>query len=82
MAERIQQRVSRDSVPVKKGSDSGVTVTLSVGVATVPPGIARDGDSILSEADANLYKAKQTGRNRVVGSQLEALDQATPSDDQ
>ena len=42
-------------------------ITLSVGVATGPaPGID-SGEDLLKAADKNLYKAKQTGRNKVVG---------------
>lgn len=46
-------------------------VTISIGVATFP----HDGETVVDlvrHADANLYKAKQLGRNRVVGRSEEA----------
>jgi diguanylate cyclase (GGDEF)-like protein len=39
--------------------------TISVGVA--PYGVGSTADAVIREADANLYLAKQQGRNRVVG---------------
>jgi diguanylate cyclase (GGDEF)-like protein len=42
----------------------GVSVTISVGVASFAPGIGT-GPELVAEADAALYAAKQTGRNRV-----------------
>ncbi|MNT81939.1 response regulator PleD [compost metagenome] len=45
---------------------AGEAVTVSLGVATAP----EDGGSfnaLLAEADERLYKAKNAGRNRVVG---------------
>lgn len=56
-AERIRQCVEE----MKWEED--VTVTLSIGVADS----LKDGDNILKKADKNLYKAKTTGKNKVVG---------------
>ena len=42
----------------------GRPVTVSVGGVPAAPG--RDAESIIAEADANLYRAKEQGRNRVV----------------
>lgn len=39
-------------------------VTISIGVATVVPDATLHRDQLLQQADANLYKAKQEGRNR------------------
>ena len=45
---------------------SGVPpVTVSIGIATTRPG-ADDGADLIARADAALYDAKQSGRNRVV----------------
>jgi two-component system cell cycle response regulator len=41
-----------------------VQVTLSLGIATLPDPRARDAESLLRLADANLLKAKADGRNR------------------
>ena len=57
-AERLRDAVSRSSI----GGVSGLTVTSSFGVAT-----AHLGDTVqtlLERADACLYRAKETGRNR------------------
>ena len=44
----------------------GVSVTLSIGWAPITPGVSMR--SALALADKNLYQAKDTGRNRVIGS--------------
>jgi diguanylate cyclase (GGDEF)-like protein len=43
-----------------------VAVTVSVGVATADDGHDTP-DALLQAADARLYEAKRTGRNKVVG---------------
>lgn len=53
------------SDPVLLGDSHLVTVGASVGVALSQRGAA-DADALLQEADAALYRAKQTGRGRVV----------------
>lgn len=62
-AERIR-RIAEEAAFVHEGKK--LPLTISIGVATGPaPGI----DSLqglLKTADTNLYRAKQTGRNRVV----------------
>ena len=47
-----------------------IPITVSIGSCTVPPGHETDSTILLKEADTNLYKAKQTGRNRTVTSKL------------
>ncbi len=42
-----------------------IPVTISIGVAELTPDVATY-DDLIKRADARLYKAKQTGRNRVV----------------
>ncbi|WP_166238478.1 GGDEF domain-containing protein [Paenibacillus turpanensis] len=46
-----------------------LAVTASIGVCSTRCG-QTDRAALLSEADGNLYQAKNTGRNRVVGSQM------------
>jgi diguanylate cyclase (GGDEF)-like protein len=61
-AERLRSQVADSTVAV---GDETIRVTVSIGVA-----MARDGDrtieQALARADAALYTAKGTGRNRVV----------------
>jgi diguanylate cyclase (GGDEF)-like protein/PAS domain S-box-containing protein len=62
VAERLRQAVASTPVPV--GDGVSVSLTVSIGVATMREG---DGDvhALLSRADAALYRAKDTGRDKV-----------------
>ena len=51
-------------------SDTKFHVTVSIGVATVPPGVVASPEAVVSVADKNLYEAKASGRNRSVASSL------------
>jgi diguanylate cyclase (GGDEF)-like protein len=73
LAERIRLAVGRS--PIIFGDEPGVTVTTSIGIASVTPGsddtdLKALGDSLLARADVALYRAKSAGRDRVeIGSQ-------------
>ena len=63
--ERLRQRLAATAIPV--AADATVTVTCTVGVATLPA----DGltaEALLRRADERLYDGKRAGRNRVVSS--------------
>ncbi|MBA3563515.1 MAG: sensor domain-containing diguanylate cyclase [Gammaproteobacteria bacterium] len=67
-AERVRAAVSAS--PIDTGSDSAVTVTVSIGIASIrPTADAEDlkslGEQLLAEADVALYRAKAEGRDRV-----------------
>nr|WP_240948391.1 diguanylate cyclase [Planosporangium mesophilum] len=61
-AERLRAEVARTAVPTRDGP---VEVTISVGVAYLRPSDTGP-DTLLDRADACLYRAKESGRNRVV----------------
>ena len=75
-AERIRQSVARHAFQVLRRSSSELIVshqiTISVGVAHYPTD-ARDPIELVELADAALYKAKRTGRNRVCASTETAM---------
>ncbi len=60
LAERVRQAFARLQVPI---DDQGQVATVSAGMAT--GGVQETFSSVLSRADAALYKAKEAGRNRV-----------------
>jgi two-component system cell cycle response regulator len=69
LAERIRKQV--ESTEIRSlNNDEEFRVTASIGIATLPPGILAAPEAIISLADKNLYEAKETGRNRVIGSTL------------
>ena len=64
LAERI-----RAAAPSAGSAAAGARVTVSIGVATLPDH-AGDLETLIGRADAALYRAKNTGRDRVVSAQL------------
>jgi diguanylate cyclase (GGDEF)-like protein len=65
VAERLRVHVASLVIPVSDTDPSGpyVTVTISVGV-TALDGVSRELTDMLAAADAALYHAKETGRNK------------------
>ena len=65
LAERLVAGVSELAIPHRRNMPWGV-LTISIGIATaVPSGPAGWSiDTLMEEADAALYRAKSTGRNR------------------
>jgi diguanylate cyclase (GGDEF)-like protein len=64
VAERIRARLAQVTFQVA-GESAGVTVTLSIGVATFPAN-GKTSEALLAAADAALYQAKKKGRDCVV----------------
>ena len=62
MGERFRRSIQRASWKHKQ-------LTISVGVASLHEGTQKSMD-LLKESDTNLYKAKQSGRNLVIGPEL------------
>ena len=69
VAERVRSEIGRRGL--------GTSVTVSAGLATMPDN-AIDGDRLLSAADAALYEAKRSGRDRVATS-IRAADRGVPA---
>lgn len=63
VAERVRSRVARLQVPV--GPQQAITPTVSVGGAFAPQWVRSTAGLWLERADAQLYRAKHEGRNRV-----------------
>lgn len=61
-AERLRRGISQITVNLP---EQELHFTVSIGVAKLEP--AMDGDNLVKAADAALYRAKQTGKNRVCG---------------
>lgn len=60
-AERIRKSIEDRRIRVY---DEDLKVTVSIGASTFPED-AKDMQALIEKADSSLYKAKQTGRNRV-----------------
>lgn len=65
LAERLRAKIAEAAVVFESHE---ILVTMSAGVASLADCVqAKDRATLLSTADERLYKAKQAGRNRVVG---------------
>jgi diguanylate cyclase (GGDEF)-like protein len=63
-ARQLAERIRRDIEAIGTVSGRDVCVTVSIGVALMPPGIRSE--QLFERADQALYRAKQAGRNRFV----------------
>jgi two-component system cell cycle response regulator len=61
-AEKIRSMVEAAPVPTSAGE---ISVTVSIGVATVPRSKIRTAKGVIQAADKALYRAKRNGRNQV-----------------
>jgi diguanylate cyclase (GGDEF)-like protein len=64
-AEALRQDIEMLSIEHSRSSASSV-VTVSIGLATIRPDKNTTAEELILMADQALYKAKQSGRNRVV----------------
>lgn len=69
VAERVRKAVASLNIP-HKGSVVAPYVTLSLGVAAVIPNQNGSAHSLVELADQALYKAKEGGRNQLIGKQM------------
>ncbi|MEE4275125.1 MAG: GGDEF domain-containing protein [Thermoleophilia bacterium] len=63
LAERLRHAVERTGIDLRRGTETGVTVSVGVAGATLRP---VDETALVERADEALYAAKARGRNRVV----------------
>jgi diguanylate cyclase (GGDEF)-like protein len=66
-AERVRARIQQLRVPLLEG-DGTVRVTASFGVAALPDSAPTEKDALVAAADAALYRAKRSGKNRTMKS--------------
>jgi diguanylate cyclase (GGDEF)-like protein len=80
IAERLRAHIADMSVPVGDGeAQDGIRLTVSVGIASLND-TNRELTDLLAAADAALYRAKQTGRNKTQVADASApLEQIVPA---
>ncbi len=67
VAERVRASVERLSLPHEANVECGSVVTVSLGCATITPATEEaKAEALVALADAHLYEAKRTGRNRAL----------------
>ena len=64
-AERVRQRIEALELPLLDG-DGSLRVTASFGVASLSSAPQSDKEGLVAAADAALYRAKRSGKNRTV----------------
>jgi diguanylate cyclase (GGDEF)-like protein len=68
LAERVRSGIEELRMPLVNG-DGVLTVTASMGVAACAPGADVEPRSLIAAADAALYEAKRSGKNKTVRAQ-------------
>ncbi len=83
VAERVRQAVEDLAIPHAGSPECGGVVTVSIGCATAEPvtGQRTDAGALIAYADACLYEAKRTGRNRAAASVPEGRRLPIPADE-
>jgi diguanylate cyclase (GGDEF)-like protein len=64
-AERVRRRIEALELPLLEGGGT-LRVTASFGAASLSSAPGRDKDELVAAADAALYRAKRSGKNRTV----------------
>ncbi len=76
LAERIRKVVSAN--PIEIGGGNSITITVSIGIASIAPirdadDLKTTGESLLARADVALYSAKSSGRDRVATEKVDYM---------
>jgi diguanylate cyclase (GGDEF)-like protein len=77
-AERLRRRIWRLAIG-HTASTIAERITISGGVATVPPGMVVTPDELLHAADKALYRAKCQGRNRIASGTILTTQEDSPA---
>ena len=64
-AENLRRLIEKTELTSADGSRISVTASIGIGVKKFPEGSEITKDGLIKEADKQLYKAKQAGRNKV-----------------
>lgn len=67
IAERIRTNVAETAIDLKYGSTDPIKVTVSIGIVEYSTNGHHSYTDLIEGGDNNLYEAKRTGRNKVVG---------------
>ncbi|MCP4722264.1 MAG: diguanylate cyclase [Desulfobacteraceae bacterium] len=73
VAERIRTSVKNLKIE-HSSSRANKYVTLSLGIATIVPGLDNSAQSLIALADKAMYKAKEKGRNQSIGKHIKNTD--------
>jgi diguanylate cyclase (GGDEF)-like protein len=65
IAEKIRRGVEALRIPTADGNNEMTAATVSIGAVSVIPSEGDDVKAFLEKADENLYRAKDTGKNRI-----------------
>ncbi len=65
VAERVREKIAKTQIEIGGGS---ISVTVSAGCASLACSLGTSTEDLIGVADRRLYKAKRSGRNRVVSS--------------
>lgn len=80
IANRLRESIARDPFVIPDHPE-GINVTISIGIADTRPDLEGEPNKVFERADAALYKAKQTGRNKVVSDDKYANEKNREDDD-
>lgn len=64
-ADHLRKAIEETWVSAMDGSHINITVSIGIGVKRFPEGAGMTKEQLIKEADKQLYKAKQEGRNKV-----------------
>jgi diguanylate cyclase (GGDEF)-like protein len=65
-AERVRKRIEALELPLRDGNGAKLKVTASFGAASLASAGRPDKEGLVAAADAALYRAKRSGKNRTV----------------